>query len=608
MVRVSRYQAPRYLLDGDALGVMDVDRILECYNLYGRTRPLVLVHRDSVELIPWPTGERLELAMLDVETAANDWAMATMEGGTDTQSRFIVPGGATGWWCVSAFAAVPNPGSSTHTGIWRIEICKTPKYSGVVEYDGAQIEAAREDSMTLGTSDLECNLGCGTIMWCDEGDEVFARVLQTTGTDLTVNAPGASLNSAPDCQLSMVWLSEGSGQTLAAFTAAATLGSTAVPDEDDWTEIADQAFYVTQDRPMVKVGNTGSGTSVASGGQVAIGMNSEASFPFADLWGWHSTVTNNTRITVPSSRGGLYLVGAELAAPHGSTATYRRVLDLRLNGTTYIGREDLRQTFTGATAGPVMSVGPLLVQLGATDYLEATYFQDSGGSVTVGTTGLTYTVQNPQPVNAQLYLHQVQEGTLATTTSFSENGYQAVNTVLTSTWWNQYLRDNGVALCKDVRAASVIMSGTQSVSSGSWTSISFGAAEFDNALGAGLWASGSPTKLLVPGAESHGGWWLVGGGLEFAPTGAVRRHCALRIRKNGLGGAIVGKRGVTVESASAVSLNIPATLVNLAPSEYVEMQAYHNVGSAINVGGNTNRFQAFFWMLKICSSQAYDPA
>ena len=196
MVRVSRYQAPAYLLDGDALGVIDVDRVLECYNIYARTRPLVVAHRSGVALVPWRSEDRLELGMLDIETDANDWGMATMTGGTDTQSRFVVPGGCSGWWAVSAYAAVPNPAASTHTGRWRLEICKSPKYSGVLDFEGAQVEVAREDSMTLGTTDTHCNLGVGTVMWCDEGDEVFARAWHTTGTDIEVS--GSSGGSSND--------------------------------------------------------------------------------------------------------------------------------------------------------------------------------------------------------------------------------------------------------------------------------------------------------------------------------------------------------------------------------------------------------------------------
>jgi hypothetical protein len=598
---VSRYQAPRYLADGDALGIIDVDRVLECYNIYGRTRPLVVAHRSGVQLVPWRTAERLELAMLDMETNSNDWGMATMTGGTDTQSRFVIPGGASGWWCVSAFAGVPNPSSGTHSGVWRLEICKTPKYSGVTDYQDAQIELAREDSMTLGTTDTHCNLAAGTIMYCDEGDEVFARVYQNTGTDIQIaNSSGGT--SPPDCQISMVWLGVGTGQTLAAFDAATIFAAAQVPDADEWTKVANQAFYVCDDRPTVKVGKD-SGTSVSSATITAIAMNSEASFPNADAWGWHSTVTNNSRITVPSTRGGLYLVGGSIAGPHGATSTCRRLVYLRVNGTRYIAAEDLRQTFTGVTAGPVISVGPLLVQLSASDYLEATYYQDSGGAVTVGDDNFD---SNNQPCNAQLYMHQVQEGTLATTTSFTANGYLKCNDVLTHTWWNTYMRDNGVALVKDVRAVCAVMSGTQSVASGNWTPISWGSTEFDNCpTGSGYWAAGSPTFFTIP-STAEAGWYLVGGGLEFAPTGATRRMVAVRIQKNV--STTVAKRGATVESAAIASLNIPATLVYLEASEFLTFDARHNVGSNINVGGATDRMQAYFWMLRVCNPVAYDPA
>jgi hypothetical protein len=102
-----------------------------------------------------------------------------------------------------------------------------------------------------------------------------------------------------------------------------------------------------------------------------------------DTGGFHSTVTNTSRFTVPSGAGGLYLITANIL--FAANATGQRVLQVRLNGgSSGIAAIIGQQIVPSATYSSVVMVASILT-LNAGDYVEVFAYQDSGGALNIGT-------------------------------------------------------------------------------------------------------------------------------------------------------------------------------------------------------------------------------
>ena len=97
-------------------------------------------------------------------------------------------------------------------------------------------------------------------------------------------------------------------------------------------------------------------------------------FTAADEWdtdSFHSTSTNNTRITVPSGLGGKYHIIGSATFAAGADST--RLMQVRLNGATEIG---VFQGINGVTGAFSTSV-PTMYALAAGDYIELVCYQFS---------------------------------------------------------------------------------------------------------------------------------------------------------------------------------------------------------------------------------------
>lgn len=93
-----------------------------------------------------------------------------------------------------------------------------------------------------------------------------------------------------------------------------------------------------------------------------------------DTDGFHSNVTNNTRITIPAGLGGYYKVTAN--SGFLSNASGRRIMAIALNGSIVSQIE----TSANASAEPAASLTDTY-SLAAADYLEINVFQTSGGNL-----------------------------------------------------------------------------------------------------------------------------------------------------------------------------------------------------------------------------------
>ena len=94
---------------------------------------------------------------------------------------------------------------------------------------------------------------------------------------------------------------------------------------------------------------------------------------------FHDLSTNTSRLTVPSGKGGKYLVSA--MGVYAANATGVRATALRLNGTTYVG--EFAASVTGAGTNQSTTVVAIL-NLSAGDYVEVDAFQTSSGALNLG--------------------------------------------------------------------------------------------------------------------------------------------------------------------------------------------------------------------------------
>jgi hypothetical protein len=103
-----------------------------------------------------------------------------------------------------------------------------------------------------------------------------------------------------------------------------------------------------------------------------------------DTDAFHSTSSNTSRITIPSGKGGKYLVIA--SGVYAANSTGYRAFSLKKNGSTSIELTQIANL--SATIAPVFG-GSTIIDLVATDYLEIGTNQTSGGNLNfLG--GITY--------------------------------------------------------------------------------------------------------------------------------------------------------------------------------------------------------------------------
>ena len=110
--------------------------------------------------------------------------------------------------------------------------------------------------------------------------------------------------------------------------------------------------------------------SIANDTQVIIGWNAEN----IDSNGFHDNSTNNSRLTVPSGKGGKYLVTCQIEYAGNSTGV--RSAQIRINNDLKMLTESSGQ---GSTAQTILISGTF--NLNASDYVEIWTVQTSGGSL-----------------------------------------------------------------------------------------------------------------------------------------------------------------------------------------------------------------------------------
>lgn len=114
-----------------------------------------------------------------------------------------------------------------------------------------------------------------------------------------------------------------------------------------------------------------SGVSISDVTETVLALDAER----YDTDGYHSTVTNNSRLTVPSGKGGKYVITASAAWASSSDTGWFKI-EILLNGTDIIAVHTQYQDSVTARSN-VSTVYELVV----TDYIEMRVYQNTGGSI-----------------------------------------------------------------------------------------------------------------------------------------------------------------------------------------------------------------------------------
>jgi hypothetical protein len=123
----------------------------------------------------------------------------------------------------------------------------------------------------------------------------------------------------------------------------------------------------------VRLENTAAQT-VSSGAWTTLTFNTEV----FDTDGFHSTVTNTSRVTIPSGKAGYYMVQAQ-AMDNGEN-NGRRLIRVTKNGTANFAIEGI----PGLSVDPASASLQTVVNCAVGDYLEISWYQNwSGGNMTV---------------------------------------------------------------------------------------------------------------------------------------------------------------------------------------------------------------------------------
>jgi hypothetical protein len=193
--------------------------------------------------------------------------------------------------------------------------------------------------------------------------DVETQVLSDSGTN---SAPAHSFSADPDT---------GAYREAANTYSLATAGVKALG-------IDSTQFIDSPTQPRCVAYNNGT-QSLNNGTVTTITFDSED----VDTASMHSTVSNTSRITIPTGGDGFYLVFGRVSFTENATGN--RISIIKLNATTDLSRGQFTggSTITsGLHTAPVMWAGILV----AGDFLELQGFQDTGGALSTGSATRSY--------------------------------------------------------------------------------------------------------------------------------------------------------------------------------------------------------------------------
>lgn len=140
--------------------------------------------------------------------------------------------------------------------------------------------------------------------------------------------------------------------------------------------VRDNTKWLGTDKPHCRVRNSANISHTSTGNYQALTFDTER----VDVGAMHDTSSNTGRLTVPSGGGGFYAIGGQIE--FASNSTGRRGIQIRLNGSTVIAREESANLGANDHTCTVSTV----YQLAAGDYVELMGLQASGGNLNMQAT------------------------------------------------------------------------------------------------------------------------------------------------------------------------------------------------------------------------------
>lgn len=215
---------------------------------------------------------------------------------------------------------------------------------------------------------------------------VFGQGVDTTLADLKGGTTGQVLSKASNTDMDFTWTADAGipatildakGDLIAA-TAADTASRLAVGTNGQ-VLTADSTASTGLAWTTIATGLTYAGCSVYSSAAQTINNSTTTIATYGaenfDTNGYHSTVTNTSRITIPSGKAGKYLLTASVAWTGGTAAGLRQFYFYK-NGAE-IGMINRFIVASGTT--DIWQTGSQIVDAAVGDYFEIAVFQ-SGGS------------------------------------------------------------------------------------------------------------------------------------------------------------------------------------------------------------------------------------
>ncbi len=260
-------------------------------------------------------------------------------------------------------------------------------------------------------------------------------------------------------------------------------------------------------------------TSIANTTFVSIAMSGED----WDTDGFHSTVTNNSRMTIPAGLGGKYLVVAQMS--WDSNTSGERILEIVVNGSAGGGANGWSRDNISNANGMTRSLS-CIINLAAGDYVELKGYQSSGG-----------TRNNAGP--GFLEITKLDAGRVG----------------------------SGIG-------ARVVRSTSLSLTDNTDTAITLSDSETFDTDGFHDLVTNS-SRMTIPAGLA--GKYLVTGSVQFAASATGNR--GVTIRKNG---TTTGEGMRWASGATNTMLGTATAIVDLAATDYVEVWGYQSSGGALN--------------------------
>jgi hypothetical protein len=267
----------------------------------------------------------------------------------------------------------------------------TPDDTDLVK-DGAAAIRTLGSSVDTTTKNLNPETTTGDISYRSATANVNTRLpLGTAGQVLKVNS-GAT---APE------WATDASGMTNPMTTTGDTIySSSGSTPARLGIGTAGQVLQVNSGATAPEWATPASGTpsfvgcSLSKTGNQSINNLSITAITWdtelKDTDAFHDNSTNNSRITIPAGKGGLYLITGQVS--YAANATGYRVGTIKKNGSDYFVFWNARATDGEWSVGSVSNI----IELAATDYLEMFTYHNAGTAVNINggnTYGANFGVQ-----------------------------------------------------------------------------------------------------------------------------------------------------------------------------------------------------------------------